>query len=63
MGKRSGIIEHEKDLAKLSLVQLDEEIGRCRRRLAITPSDRQRKSFESRIHWLERFRTLHHRGA
>jgi hypothetical protein len=60
MGKRSGIIEHEEGLAKLSLVELDEEIAHCRMRLEIAPSSQLRKAFESRIHWLERFRTKQH---
>jgi len=57
VGKRSGVIDHEADLARLSVAELDAEIARCRTRLSIAPNQRQRKSFESRIHWLERFRT------
>lgn len=60
MGKRSGIIDHEEDLAKLGLAELDAEIGRCQMRVKIAPSSQFRKSFESRIHWLERFRFNHH---
>ncbi|WP_158014193.1 hypothetical protein [Sphingomonas sanxanigenens] len=60
MGKRSGIIDHEEDLAKLSFAQLDTEIERCRMRLGIAPTSRLRKSFESRIHWLEKFPANRH---
>jgi len=56
MGRRSGVIQHEEDLAKLSLKELDDEIVRCRLRLSIAANERQRKSFASRIRWLERFR-------
>lgn len=59
MGKRSGVIDHEEDLAKLTLVELDAEIARCRMRLKISPNRQLQKSFESRIHWLERFRAKH----
>jgi len=60
MGKRSGVIDHEEGLAKLSQAELDAEIERCRTRLKIAPTRQLRKSFESRIHWLERYRTQHH---
>ncbi len=60
MGKRSGVIDHEDGLAELSLAELDLEIARCRVRLGIAAGSRQRKQFESRIHWLEGFRTRHH---
>jgi hypothetical protein len=60
MGKRSGVIEHEEGLAELSLAELDDEIARCRMRLKIAPNSQQRKAFERRIHWLERFRAKHH---
>jgi hypothetical protein len=60
MGKRSGVIDGEEDLAKLSLAELDSEIDRCRMRLKLAPTSQLRKSFESRIHWLERFRVKHH---
>lgn len=62
MGQRSGVIEHEEGLAKLSLAELDAEIERCRMRLKIAPTTLLRKSFESRIHWLERFRIKNHAG-
>jgi hypothetical protein len=59
MGKRSGVIDHEKGLERLSLAELDAEIARCRLRLSIASNRRQRKDFESRIHWLQRFRAKH----
>ena len=59
MGKRSGVIDHEEGLAKLSLAELDAEIARCEMRLKIAPTTRQKKQFESRIHWLQRFRIRH----
>jgi hypothetical protein len=60
MGKRSGVINHEEGLAKLSRAELDAEIERCRVRLKIAPTSQLRKSFEGRIHWLERFRANQH---
>jgi hypothetical protein len=59
MGKRSGVIDDEEDLAKLSLAELDSEIDRWMR-LKLASTSQLRKSFESRIHWLERFRAKHH---
>ena len=59
MGKRSGIIDHEDGLVELSLADLDREIVRCRLRLGIATNTRQRKQFESRIHWLESYRERH----
>jgi hypothetical protein len=56
MGKRSGIIDHEDGLAGLSVADLDREIARCRLRLGIAANTRQRKQFESRIHWLDSYR-------
>jgi len=56
MGKRSGNIDHEDGLAELSLTDLEREISRCRVRLGIAANTRQRKQFESRIHWLESYR-------
>lgn len=60
MGKRSGVIENEEGLARLSLAELDAEIARCKMRLRFTTSRQQQKAFESRIRWLERFRENHH---
>lgn len=59
MGKRSGIIDHEEGLAKLSLAELDAEIARCEIRRKIASSAQLRKRFESRIQWLQRFRARH----
>ena len=60
MGKRSGVIEDEDGLAKLSPAELDAEIARCKTRLKIAPGAVQRKAFEKRIHWLSNFRKKHH---
>jgi hypothetical protein len=60
MGKRSGVIDHEDGLAKLTLAELDAEIRRCKLRLQFARSQQLRKAFEKRVHWLERFRQEHH---
>lgn len=59
MGKRSGVLDHEEDVLKLSLAELDAEIARCEARRKIAPSAYLRKSFDKRIHWLGRIRTRH----
>jgi hypothetical protein len=59
MGKRSGILEHEIDFRTGSLAELDTEIRRCDMMRKISNSARNRKSLESRIHWLERVRSRH----
>lgn len=46
MGKRSGVIDHEDGLAKLSLAELDAEIARCRVRLSIARTSYLRKYFK-----------------
>jgi hypothetical protein len=59
MGKRSGILDQEEDILKLSLCELDAEIRRCKGRLKIAPTSYLRKAFEKRIHKLTRIRTRH----
>jgi len=59
MGKRSGVLDNEEDIMKLSLEELDEEISRCSIRLGIAPTSNLRKSFKKRIHWLTKLRTRH----
>jgi hypothetical protein len=59
MGKRSGIVEHDEGLARLTLAELDGEIARCQMRLKIAPTDQLRKAFKSRLRWLEKFRAEH----
>jgi hypothetical protein len=59
MGKRSGTLDHEADFLKLSLADLDREIARLHLRRQIRTTTRNRKSMESRIHWLEKLRTRH----
>jgi hypothetical protein len=56
VGKRSGVIEDEDKLTKLSPQEIDEEISRCEMRLRLAPTSRLKKAFQSRIHWLKRFR-------
>lgn len=56
---RSGVIDHERDLLKLTLAELDAEIARCKMRQRFATSARNRKLLASRIHWLERVRTRH----
>jgi hypothetical protein len=56
MGRRSGIIDDEEGLARLSPAELDQEIVRGERRLRLAPNERLKKAFQARIHWLERFR-------
>jgi hypothetical protein len=60
MGKRTGVITDHEGLAQLTLQELDKEIRRCKLRLKIAPTSQLRKAFESRIHWLERYRQRHH---
>jgi hypothetical protein len=59
MGKRSGLLDHEQDLLKLTRPQLDAEIARCKMRRAIAPTAYLRKSFEKRLHRLRRIRSRH----
>ena len=59
MGKRSGILDHEGDFLKANLAVLDREIARCEMMWKIAGSARNRKSLESRIHWLGNVRTRH----
>lgn len=54
MRNRSGIINHDEDLAKLSLTELESEISRCKARLELAPTAYLRKSLKARIHWLEK---------
>lgn len=59
MGKRSGTFDHEADFLKRSLAELDREIERLQVRRQIPTTTRNRKSLESRIHWLEKLRGRH----
>jgi hypothetical protein len=56
MGKRSGVLDHEEDILKLTVQELDTEIARCEARFQIAPTSYLRKSFEKRIHWRIRAR-------
>jgi len=59
MGKRSGTFDHEADFMKGSLADLDRAIARCVTMRKIMTRSRNRKSLESRIHWLEQVRSRH----
>jgi hypothetical protein len=56
MGSRSGVVDDEESLSAFSLEELDKEIARCKLRLKFAPSRVQEKSFEQRIHKLQRVR-------
>ncbi|MFC3711444.1 hypothetical protein ACFOMD_02610 [Sphingoaurantiacus capsulatus] len=60
MGKRTGVLEHEADVLKLTLAELDAEIARCEMRLRIARTAYLSKEFEKRIHWLQRIRFHHY---
>jgi hypothetical protein len=59
MGKRTGVLQHEADILKLTLADLDVEIARCEMRRKIAPTVYERRSFEKRIHWLGKIRARH----
>ena len=56
MGRRSGIVDDEKDLDAFSLKELDQEIARCKQRRDLPGGREVKKAFEKRIHMLERVR-------
>ncbi|HYE28626.1 MAG TPA: hypothetical protein VEA61_10380 [Allosphingosinicella sp.] len=56
MGKRSGVLHRDEELAALRPEALAAEIGRCRSRLAIAGGAKQAKAWRKRLHWLERAR-------
>jgi len=56
MRTRSGVINDQDDLSRLSLEELSNEIVRCEMRLKIAPSRQLEKAFESRIRKLNRIR-------
>jgi hypothetical protein len=59
MGKRSGVLAHEVEFLAAPLAVLDEEVARCEMMIDITGSSRNRKSLESRLHWLAKVRSRH----
>ena len=59
MGKRTGVLNHEEDILKLTIEALDAEIDRCEMRQKIAPNLYQRRQFEKRIHWLSKIRLRH----
>ena len=54
MGKRSGVLDHEADIAKLTDEELAAEIARCEVRLKLAATSYLRKSFAGRINWLSK---------
>ena len=56
MGRRSGVLEREEDIEKLTLKALDAEIERCKLRARLAPTTHLRRAFEKRVHWLEELR-------
>jgi hypothetical protein len=52
MGKRSGVLDRESDIAKLTDKELAAEISRCETRKSLAETAYLRKSFTNRIHWL-----------
>ncbi len=59
MGKRSGVLDHDADILRLTLAELDAEIARCETRRAFAPDATGRKAFDKRIHWLNQLRLRH----
>jgi hypothetical protein len=59
VGKRSRTVDHEDDFLGRPLDVLDQEVRRCEMMRAIAATSRNRKSLESRIHWLRRLRRRH----
>ena len=60
MGRRSGVAETEKDVAKLSLEELNVEIGRCLKGFEYGGGSQGRKAFFKRLVWLEAIREKIH---
>jgi hypothetical protein len=60
MGKRSGVPDHDDDLDKLTLDELNAEIARCKSRLDHAPTTYLRKAFFKQLTWLERYRESAH---
>jgi len=59
MGRRSGVIDDEGEILKLTLPEIDAEIARCEMRRGIARSAYLKKSFAKRIHWIGRIRQRH----
>ena len=60
MGRRSGVAETEEDVAKMSLEELNVEIGRCLQGFEYGGSSQGRKGFFKRLVWLETMRERIH---
>jgi hypothetical protein len=63
MGRRSGVAETEEDVAKLSLDELNEEIGRCLQGFEYGGTSQGRKAFFKRLVWLVAPGLLSRRGT
>jgi hypothetical protein len=59
MRKRSGVPNHEADFLEGRLSELDQEIARCEMMRKIATNARNKKSLQSRIHWLQQVRSRH----
>lgn len=59
MGKRSGVLDTEAKFLAAPLSVLDDDVARCESMLRIMTSTRNRKSLESRLHWLGKLRLKH----
>lgn len=60
MGKRSGTPDHDEDLEKLTLAELDTAIAQCKLRLDFARTSYLKKAFFRRLTWLEGFREERH---
>jgi hypothetical protein len=60
MGKRSGLPDHDEDLEKLPLEELNAEIARVTSRLSYARTKYSKKSLFGRLIWLEAFRERKH---
>jgi hypothetical protein len=60
MRNRSGTIEQDDEVAKLTLAELNAEIERSLDRYSRAPNPYQRKAFFRRVAWLEELREQYH---
>jgi hypothetical protein len=57
MGKRSGVVDNERDITRLTDQEVAAEIDRCIIRRQLATSAYLRRSFASRLHWLTKVQT------
>jgi hypothetical protein len=60
MGRRSGVAETEEEVARLGLLKLNVEIGRCLQGFEHGGTSQGRKVFFKRLVWLETMREKIH---